>query len=48
MQAMNFTRGMNGGKELRMKIGKVKDVGELKGLLGVINTGTFHEESIIN
>ncbi len=48
MQAMNFTRGMDGGKELRLKIGKVKDVGELKRLLSAINTDNFSEERFIN
>ena len=33
MQAMNFTKGREGGKELRQAIGKVKNVDELRRLL---------------
>ena len=33
MQAMNFTRGMKGGKEIREKLRTVKDVGELREVL---------------
>ncbi len=32
-QAMHFTRGIKGGSELRLRIGKAKDVGELKNLI---------------
>ena len=37
MQAMNFTRGMKGGSQLRLEIGKVKDIGELKKLLYTVS-----------
>jgi len=36
MQAMNFTKGIIGGKNLRAKIAKAKSVEELKEILGSI------------
>ena len=38
LQAMNFTKGQSGSKELREKIGKVKDVEELKNVLTSLTT----------
>ena len=38
MQAMNFTRGMKGGSRLRLEIGKVKNIEELKRLLTLFPT----------
>jgi len=35
IQAMQFTKGMVGGAELRMKIGKTNSVGEIKELYGI-------------
>lgn len=37
MQAMNFTRGFEHGKELRLQIGKVQNVTELQGLMTTIS-----------
>ncbi len=36
MQAMNFTRGMVGGKEVRKRLRTVRDSGELREVLGVL------------
>lgn len=36
MQAMNFTRGMVGGKEVRERLRTVRDDGELREVLGVL------------
>lgn len=36
LHAMNFTKGKEGSKELRMKIGKVKDIEHLREVLGGI------------
>ncbi len=46
LQAMNFTRGAKGGKELRVKIGKVQDVEELKGTLNscIVNPGCIIQQ----
>ncbi len=38
MQAMNFTRGMVGGKEVREKLRTVKDEGGLREVLGILRT----------
>jgi len=38
MQAMNFTRGIIGGKEVREKLRTVKDEGGLREVLGILRT----------